>query len=879
MDIGDTAGSAQQAEEDVRNSSLADAKVSTSITNAQAVEDAPAVEAAAVATGLSTRLIALSGVSLRDNSAVAFAFADIADQSERLYLHGTTSEGVRVRSEAIARWFIDYRASPPLVIVQSISTRYAVTAANEAAEEHYAPLWRPLICSINLVVRIVAASRARERDVWAVAAPGMSMDEQLTHWPFVRDQMRALGMRVARRPGSAVTEPDADAAAERAALLNQPRTSRSAAAQPGHKRAASVASDPSEGRGAQRQRVPSPSRGVPPSPVYGATSGDGGSWREGMCDEALDGVLQPGETMEVQRMRCRTPRYAVVQRCRSCSTNRNEQCRFRYMRRLATRDGVVVRPLGTFEPGSGYRLNMSGTGTGGGTAAASAAEHARVVLHHLAAPFEEVVADELALSAGEEVTVVNAKARGAPPRAGFLPEGYSKNGGERQLCDWCSTTLSYRYRSCRRCGFEVCLHCADVWRAQGRPPAVSKICAHDIMRDWLVFSKVSPHLMSALCASARHLAAVQPPTLLPTRTTATSDGVDDRRVGGDGAHGNGAEGDDVDGGGGDGGVQRQRTPQVIREESVKTKEADDSAWQASWGRGRPVVVQGVASRLRERWHPANFAHEFGDLQVSLVDLRTTCEFTSSLRAFFDGFSSIAKRPKPPLLPARMPPDALDTLRPAPTPSLAEVDAPSSTPSASGVTPPPATAATFTGAGAARARERIVPLLKLKDWPPTRDFAEMLPRHFADLMRALPQPLYTQRQGGLNLASRLPTYTLPPDLGPKMYVAYGTTSPTVERACIYGTTCLHMDMADAVNVMVNLLRRCPATSCYPPFLAIHPSSGYAHPSTLPFCRFMYSPIPRPSRCAARRPWGLPVPVLPLGYPTAPRRTLRSWCTCA
>ncbi len=61
------------------------------------------------------------------------------------------------------------------------------------------------------------------------------------------------------------------------------------------------------------------------------------------------------------------------------------------------------------------------------------------------------------------------------------------------------------------------------------------------------------------------------------------------------------------------------------------------------------------------------------------------------------------------------------------------------------------------------------------------------------MGALPQPQYTQRNGArppprtvsppppqrprvtagaLNLASSLPTYTLPPDLGPKMYVAYG-----------------------------------------------------------------------------------------------------------
>mmetsp|Transcript_16213 Transcript_16213/g.41699 ORF Transcript_16213/g.41699 Transcript_16213/m.41699 type:complete len:205 (+) Transcript_16213:2-616(+) len=95
----------------------------------------------------------------------------------------------------------------------------------------------------------------------------------------------------------------------------------------------------------------------------------------------------------------------------------------------------------------------------------------------------------------------------------------------------------------------------------------------------------------------------------------------------------------------------------------------------------------------------------------------------------------------------------------------------------------------------------VPLLKLKDWPPTSDYAELLPQHFADLMQALPQPLYTRRTGALNLVSRLPPYTLPPDLGPKMYMAYGSLRGGTQQP--YGTTCLHMDVADAVNLMVHV----------------------------------------------------------------------------
>lgn len=49
---------------------------------------------------------------------------------------------------------------------------------------------------------------------------------------------------------------------------------------------------------------------------------------------------------------------------------------------------------------------------------------------------------------------------------------------------------------------------------------------------------------------------------------------------------------------------------------------------------------------------------------------------------------------------------------------------------------------------------------------------MLFCRFEDLMENLPLPEYTKRDGRLNLASRLPSYFVRPDLGPKMYNAYG-----------------------------------------------------------------------------------------------------------
>ncbi|KAJ2475055.1 Lysine-specific demethylase 3B, partial [Coemansia sp. RSA 2320] len=88
------------------------------------------------------------------------------------------------------------------------------------------------------------------------------------------------------------------------------------------------------------------------------------------------------------------------------------------------------------------------------------------------------------------------------------------------------------------------------------------------------------------------------------------------------------------------------------------------------------------------------------------------------------------------------------------------------------------------------------ILKLKDWPPTDDFERRLPTHFRRFMSALPFREYTQRDGQFNLVNRLPGQFLPPDLGPKMYCAYGSS----DGEGGVGTTNLHCDMADAVNIM-------------------------------------------------------------------------------
>lgn len=165
-------------------------------------------------------------------------------------------------------------------------------------------------------------------------------------------------------------------------------------------------------------------------------------------------------------------------------------------------------------------------------------------------------------------------------------------------------------------------------------------------------------------------------------------------------------------------------------------------FQEQWKRGQPVLVSHVDECLNMNlWRPESFSRDFGEDANDLVNCLTgTLVPNQPMKRFWDGFDCINKRIKD---------------------------------------------------------ENGEPmLLKLKDWPPGEDFAETLPTRFTDLMKSLPLCDYTKRNGKFNLASRLPECFVKPDLGPKLYNAYGSASHPTR-----GTTNLHLDISDAVNVMV------------------------------------------------------------------------------
>ena len=178
---------------------------------------------------------------------------------------------------------------------------------------------------------------------------------------------------------------------------------------------------------------------------------------------------------------------------------------------------------------------------------------------------------------------------------------------------------------------------------------------------------------------------------------------------------------------------------------VLTDSASESnlpLFQEQWRRGQPVIVANVSTKLDMKlWHPNAFNEEFGHLEHDIINCKTHKLIPKApLKWFWDGFENLNSR-------------MLD-------------------------------------------QNGMPMLLKLKDWPPEEDFAHYFPKRFEDFMRCIPLPDYTRREGRFNLASYIPEFFVRPDLGPKMYIAYG--SPLYPE---YGSTNLHLDMSDAVNVIV------------------------------------------------------------------------------
>lgn len=169
-------------------------------------------------------------------------------------------------------------------------------------------------------------------------------------------------------------------------------------------------------------------------------------------------------------------------------------------------------------------------------------------------------------------------------------------------------------------------------------------------------------------------------------------------------------------------------------------------FQSLWRRGGiPLVLTGFLDRFKLPWDPAYFIRHYGSESCYVHDCKDSKVVDTFVADFFTGFGN-----------------------------------PTST------------------------------SYKLKDWPPSDDFAITFPELFKDFENALPFPSYTARKGALNLAAHFPEGYNAPDLGPKMYNAYPAPDflsdllePNLEQnpPRVKGTTNLHLDLTDAMNIML------------------------------------------------------------------------------
>ncbi|KAJ3035505.1 hypothetical protein HDV00_003711 [Rhizophlyctis rosea] len=173
---------------------------------------------------------------------------------------------------------------------------------------------------------------------------------------------------------------------------------------------------------------------------------------------------------------------------------------------------------------------------------------------------------------------------------------------------------------------------------------------------------------------------------------------------------------------------------------VAASRASFDGFQKNWRNREIVVVTCLLDRVTADWSPLHFIEEHGTEVTKMADCRTGAEVEMEVGTFFEGFLGRERKPV-----------------------------------------------------GADGKEMI---LKLKDWPADKHFREKFPTHYDDFMQLLPFKPYYHPLGELNLAARLPSTCVPPDLGPKMYNAYGSDDGENGK----GTTNLHLDMADAVNVM-------------------------------------------------------------------------------
>lgn len=315
----------------------------------------------------------------------------------------------------------------------------------------------------------------------------------------------------------------------------------------------------------------------------------------------------------------------------------------------------------------------------------------------------------------------------------------------RSLCDACATSIYMGSYLCGCCGLELCLNCWEEWEPSDTSEyhlpsrdGCSRRRRHT--RDSMVF--VSRAADGEILKLIRRVER-----RIPSAEQQTHEN-DDATLGIESIPTSQPSWPD------DKGPKYLPTPKTHHSEITLRQ------FQALWRKGGvPLVLTGFLDRFKLPWDPAYFIAEHGQEHCFIHNCINGVAMESTVAAFFSRFSD---------------------------PTCTESH-------------------------------------KLKDWPPSEDFSTTFPKLFEDFESALPFPPYTARKGTFNLAAHFPEGYNAPDLGPKMYNAYPAAdflpplpspspspSPsnkgkgkqaTSQSPGVKGTTNLHLDLTDAMNIML------------------------------------------------------------------------------
>lgn len=201
---------------------------------------------------------------------------------------------------------------------------------------------------------------------------------------------------------------------------------------------------------------------------------------------------------------------------------------------------------------------------------------------------------------------------------------------------------------------------------------------------------------------------------------------------------------------------------LIGENEEKDCEQMMELFKQVWTRGQPVVMDKSWEKWdKSRWSPKFFQEKFSDVSVDCVDVLTEEKIRlNKMSTFWDGFFNAKDR--------RRDDEEEDKSKETSSDSCSNL------------------------------------VLRLESWPlQSEEFSDTLPGHLSDIMKNIPMPSYTLKNGSKNLATLLPDVFVRPDLGPRTIFIQGLGAKMAKDNCSVN---LHEEAADSVTLLLSASAR-------------------------------------------------------------------------